>query len=200
MKKVSVIILLVSVVFFSKDINAQEFTYGVQGGVNFAVQSSIGNIYDNSDIRTGLSGGAFMSYLLSEKFSLKAEFNYDQLGSKTDEVENKYDYISIPVVVAYELHKGNSKAWSIDYYLGPRVSFLMKAESEYSNSELEVVDQMDDSENVDFGLQTGFVVKYPVGENKIFVNIKYGMGLLSFNKNDSDPKNKFFGVGLGYEF
>lgn len=200
MNNLSKLTVLVGAVLMSTSLMAQDFNYGVQGGANFAVQSSIGDIYDNDDIRSGFSAGAFVNYSFTEKFSLQTEINYDQKGSKYDNIENNYDYLSIPILASYELHKGNKTPWSLDFNVGPYASFLLSAETDFSNPELGTIDQVDNTNSAEFGMQAGFTVRYPINNQNVLLNLKYGMGLTAYDKDDSDPKNKFFGIGIGYEF
>jgi len=76
----SLVIALSLLISFS--INAQDFHYGIKAGTNFAVQSEIASYFNNSDIRTGLSVGAFGNMDLNNWFSLQTEINYDQKGGK----------------------------------------------------------------------------------------------------------------------
>lgn len=181
-------------------VQAQNFKYGVQLSSIFSVQSEIGDIYDNSNIRSGIGVSAFGTYALNDRFSLQAEVGFDQKGSKTDEVNNKYDYLSIPVLASYNLDKGKKTPWKLDFYAGTYLSFLTDAKQEFDNAEIKDIDMYDNSNNTEFGLLSGFAYRYPVKNNNLLVNLRFGMGLTAFDKKDSDPKNKFMSLGIGYEF
>jgi hypothetical protein len=58
----------------------------------------------------------------------------------------------------------------------------------------------DNTENTELGAIMGFGLRYPVKESNILFNVRLGLGLTSFDKNDADPKNKYIGLSLGYEF
>lgn len=200
MNKFCKVSLVAGVMLISISIQAQKLNYGVMGGVNFAVQSELGDIYNNDDIRTGFSAGVFVNYALSDKLGLQVQMNYDQKGSKTETVTNKFDYWSVPILVNYQLFEANKSKLALEYYLGPSVAFLMKAEGVFANDELDNQDYSNDTKSAELGFQTGFTLRYPFNNQSVFLNVKYGMGLTAINDNASDLKNKFWGVGFGYEF
>ncbi|MDA3892903.1 MAG: porin family protein [Salinivirgaceae bacterium] len=200
MNRISRLTVAAGVVFLSRNIQAQNVNYGVQVGSNFAVQSDIGGIYDNDEIKPGLNIGVFGSYSLTDKFSLQTEFSYDQKGSGNEDFSNHYNYFSIPVLAKYNLHGAESNSWTLDCYAGPYAAFLLNAESVFENNEYDNVDLSYNTNNAEFGIQYGFMVKYPIKDNSILFNLKFGMGLTPYDENDSDSKNKYVGIGLGYEF
>ncbi len=201
MKAISRFILVAGLFFAFGSLNAQKFKMGVQAGTNLAVQSPIGDYYSNEDIRAGLHAGIFGNLSLNESIYLQAEINYDQKGSKTSNVTNKYDYISVPVLFNYSLGKSWKTPLKFNLYAGPYAAFLTNAESKLSSNEIsETLDMKDNTENSEFGVITGVGLRYPIKESNLLFNIRLGLGLNSFNKNDADPKNKYIGLSLGYEF
>jgi len=200
MKVIKKVALILGFVVMFGTSQAQEFSYGLQVGSNFAVQSSIGDIYDNDDIGIGLHAGVFGCYVLNEKIGFKVELNYDKKGSETDAVKNQYDYLTLPILANYNLYTGTKTPVGLDFYIGPYAAYLLSANSEPKNVEIDDIDMYDSSNAAEFGLVSGFVIKYPVNHHNILLNLRYGMGLTSFNKDNSDPKNKYVGIGIGYEF
>ena len=181
--------------------NAQSFKFGIQAGTNFAVQSPIGDYYNNDEIRTGLHAGLFGNYSLNERIYLQTELNYDQKGARTGDFKIDYDYLSVPVLFNFSLGKSWKTPLRFNIYTGPYVAFLLNGESEIENSELnEITDLKDNTNTAEFGLITGFGIKYPINKQNIIFDIRLGLGLSPFDKNDNDPKNKYIGISLGYEF
>jgi len=177
---------------------AQNFHYGFKAGANFAVQSEIASYFENSNIRTGLSAGVFSNYRVNNWLSLQAEANYDQKGEKSSDITNKYDYLTVPVLAKFSLGKSDKTALEFNLNLGPFAGFLLNAKSEIEGTEIDV---KDNTENLELGAIAGFGMKYPVtNTNNIIFDLRLGLGLTSFNKNDSDLRNKYVGVTLGYEF
>jgi len=182
---------------FSVGVSAQNFHYGVKVGANFAVQSEIAHYFDNENIRTGLSVGAFGNYEINNWLSLQAEANYDQKGSKTESSVNKYDYLTVPVLAKFSLGKSDKTKLKFNLNVGPYAGFLLDAEHEVEGV---TTDYKDNTENFEIGAIAGFGMKYPIANNNIVFDLRLGLGLNSYDKNDSDPSNKYIGVTLGYEF
>jgi len=201
MKKISRITLTLGLILTLGSLSAQDFKFGIQAGTNLAVQSPIGDYYNNEDIRAGLHAGIFSNYSFNKNIYLQAELNYDQKGSQTKDVISKYDYISVPILFNYSLGKSWKTPLKFNIYAGPYASFLVNAESEIDTDEInESVDMKNNSENTEFGVITGFGLRYPVNESNLLFNIRLGLGLSSFDKIEADPKNKYIGLSLGYEF
>ena len=198
MKTLKIKSLVISLaLLISVSVSAQNFHYGVKAGANFAVQSEIANYFDNNNIRTGLSVGAFGNYEINNWFSLQAEANYDQKGGKSENTVNKYDYITVPVLAKFSLGKSDKTKLKFNLNVGPYAGFLLGAESEVEDV---TVDLKDNTENFEIGAIAGFGMKYPIANNNIVFDLRLGLGLNSYDKNDSDPSNKYVGVTLGYEF
>jgi len=182
-------------------LSAQDFRFGIQAGTNFAVQGPIGDYYNNDEIRVGLHAGVFGNYSFNESIYLQTELNYDQKGAKDGDYKINYDYLSVPVLFNYSLGKSWKTPLRFNIYTGPYAAFLLNAESKIDNGEInETLDLKDNTNNTEFGWITGFGMRYPINEQSILFNVRLGLGLSAFDKNDSEPKNKYIGVSLGYEF
>lgn len=193
-------LVVIGISIISISVTAQNLSYGVQAGANFAVQSPIGDIYDNDDVRTGFNIGVFSNYKLTNNLSLQAELNYDEKGSKYDEAAYAYNYLTLPVMCKYKLYnEPNSKAM-FDFYAGAYMSFLLSAEKDFDSSEMKNVDLTDDTNNVALGILYGFTFKYPVFDNYVLMNLRFGLDVSPYDKHDSDLKNKYMGLSVGYEF
>lgn len=188
---------LAAAMLLSASIFAQDFHYGIKAGANFAVQSEIADYFNNDNIRTGLSVGAFGNMAINNWLTLQTEVNYDQKGGKSESVVNKYDYLTVPVLAKFSLGKSDKTALQFNLNAGPYAGFLLNAETEVEGS---TVDLKDNTENFEFGVIAGFGMKYPVANHNIVFDLRMGLGLTSYDKNDSDPSNKYIGVTLGYEF
>jgi hypothetical protein len=198
MKSLKIKTLLLSIALLvGAGINAQEFHYGINAGSNFAVQSGIAEYYKNENIRTGLHVGVFGNMALKNNFSLQGEINYEQKGEKEDGNIRKYDYISVPVLVKYSLGKSDKTKLKFNINAGPYAGYLINAETEIEDV---TTDIKDNSEDFELGAILGFGMKYPIANNNIVFDLRMGLGFTDFDKNDSDPKNKYIGISLGYEF
>jgi len=191
------------IVLFSLQASAQneaansKYHFGFKGGVNLAVQSDIASYFENETIRTGLSVGVFANRAMTSNLDLQAELNYSQKGDKSATTVLKYDYIEIPVLLKYSLGESDLSALKININAGPYASFLINAESTTNDID---TDMSDSTEDFEFGMVAGLGFKYPVANNNLVLDIRLGLGLTPYDKNDSDPNNKYFGITLGYEF
>jgi len=186
------ITLLISGVSF-----AQNFHYGIKAGTNFAVQSEIADYFQNNNIRTGLSAGAFGNMDINNWLNLQAEVNYDQKGGKTETSTLKYDYLTVPVLAKFSLGKSDNTKLKFNINAGPYAGFLLNAETEIEDV---TTDIKDNTEEFEFGVIAGFGIKYPIANNNIVLDLRMGLGLTSYDKIDTDPNNKYIGITLGYEF
>jgi len=69
--------------------NANPFTYGVKGGVNFSIFNGsieLGTIEINPRFYTGFTLGAFVDYKITDKFSVKGELLFSRKGSRFEEI------------------------------------------------------------------------------------------------------------------
>ena len=196
MKKIGLKSLTLAVaLLIGINLNAQNFHYGIKAGSNFAVQSDVAEYFSNDDIRVGLSAGAFANYTLAKNFELQAELLYDQKGASNDDLTFRYDYLTLPVLAKYNLPKAGKVGFNIN--AGPYAGLLLSAEKE---SEGVTTDLMDNSEDFDFGFVAGLGFEYPIANNNLVVDLRLGVGLAEFDKTNSDPKNKYVGLTIGYEF
>jgi len=195
--------VVMSLIFLSATLilNAQKMNYGIQAGSNFAVQSQIGDYYNNEDIRIGWHAGVYAKYSLINKIAIQAEVNYDQLGSKSSTNKNKFDYINIPVLFNYSIGKSDLTALTFDLYTGPYAGFLINAKNVLSTQETETTTDLKQNTNkITGGAILGFGLRYPVREQKILFDIRLGLGLAPYDKNSNVSKNKYVSLSLGYQF
>ena len=198
--KISTIALVLSLIV-TTGVFAQEYHYGAKAGINLAVQSEIADYFNNDNIRTGLNAGLFGNMTFENGFGLQTEINYEQKGGKSDNITSKYDYVSVPVLAKYSLGKSDKTSLKFNINAGPYASFLVNAENEIDADGIKsTIDMKDNTENVEFGIITGFGMEYPVGDNSLTFDVRLGLGLTAFDKNDSEPNNKYVGITLGYQF
>lgn len=197
LKVKSLVVALAVLLGFSAQAQNQNFNYGIKAGANFSVQSEIAEYFSNEGIKPGLSVGAFGNINVNNWLGLQAEVNYDQKGSKEDGITKQYDYLTVPVLAKISLGKGDLTDMQFNINVGPYAGYLLNAESE---SEGVTTDMKDNTNDFEFGTILGFGMKYPIANNNIVFDLRLGLGLTAYDKNNSDPKNKYIGVTLGYEF
>jgi hypothetical protein len=95
------------------------------------------------------------------------------------------------------LGKSDRTALKFNVNAGPYAAFLLNSEIEIDGKS---VDMNEVTENFEAGAILGFGMKYPVANDHLVFDLRLGLGLTSFDKNDTDPNNKYIGISLGYEF
>jgi hypothetical protein len=184
--------LFIAVILFAaKGILAQHTTqFGVKGGVNFA-NIKIQNASEG-DHRVGLHAGGLAHIHLSRRFALQPEIMYSGQGREQTinnvEYTTRLSYINVPVLVQYMAGTG------FRLQTGPQVGFLVDAEAEANNVE---VDVSDNYEKVDVSWAFGASYLTTVG---IGFDARYNLGLTNINDGNQEMKNRVWQLGLFYQF
>ncbi len=169
-------------VFGLSNVNAQETSFGVKAGVNFA---SLGG--DDSDGLDGLTSfhvGGVAVIGVSEKFAVQPEVVYSSQGASFDGEDLQLDYINVPVLAKFYVAEG----FSIE--AGPQIGFLMSADADGE-------DVKDFFKSTDFSGAIGLGYKMETGLN---FAARYNLGLGSIGENDVDWKNNVIQLSVGYNF
>ena len=189
------------ILLVSAGVYAQDFNYGIKAGSNFAVQSEIGDIYNNNDIKIGLNTALFTTYQISENTYLQIEISYDQKGSNTEDLKMNFDYLTVPLLVKRSLGKSYHTPLEFHVNAGPYAALLLKAEEEVIiDGATEIRNVSKNFNKTEFGLMTGLGMKYPINNKNILFDLKLGVGLTTLAPKDSEIRNKYIGISLGYEF
>ncbi len=188
MKKI--LLSAVAIAVFGFSAQAQDINFGIKAGANFA---NFGGDAEETSMKTGFHAGAVVEFKLSEQFSIQPELVYSMQGCKAenllgDEIENKLDYLNLPIMAKYYLMEG------LSLHAGPQVGFLMSAK-------LEDEDVKDSYESIDFALNGGAEYELPMG---VFFQARYSAGLANINASeDADDfklTNNVISVSIGYKF
>jgi opacity protein-like surface antigen len=189
-------------------VNAQSPIIGIRAGANIATISGAGNIYDNSNLKSGSSFSAMLGYSLDKTWSLFGELGFEQKGfqnslssnSIESKITRRFDYINIPVALrgTYPL---NDKI-SIYGQLGPYNSFLVNSKyDETRNGESIQSKKTDPNINSsDFGWWLGGGVEFPIAGKKFNADLRYSRGIMEVDKTNSELRNKSLTVSLGFWF
>ena len=197
--------LVAAFAFISFSSFAQETTFGVKAGVNFA--SAGGDVSEEVDGRTGFHVGGLAEIMFTEKFGIQPELLYSMQGATSEYGESgitlkeelKLDYLNLPVLAKYKFAPG----WNV--HLGPQIGFLLNAESEIEASmDGETVTETEDIKNyissVDYGLSGGLGYELEMG---IFFDARYYLGLSDIsddNNADESVQNNVIQLSVGYKF
>lgn len=204
MKKAIVIMSLVSLFVYTPVFG--QVNFGVKAGGNLQTLAGLGDLWLNP-LRGGSHIGVFTEFEMSPSWSLQAELNYQEKGSKMDgaellgldELAVENHYLSLPVLSKYYFAgKGATRLYILN---GPELSYLMASQRIEDSGEKSVVSN-NDSElyKTDLSLVFGAGLQVPFRSNCVFADVRYDMGLLQVDKSDKHLRNKVMELSLGLRF
>ncbi len=186
---------------FSQNVFGQ-IELGVKGGFSLvnlkgiAVNVAPGEFisFDNS-IKPSFHFGGFGIYEITEKLNLQGEFIYFNKGAKSKEATLSLHYISIPVLVNYEVYD--------NLYLqgGPEIGFLMAARTKIGGTNFDLKGFYNNA--VDFTLNLG--AKYQLN-SELHIGMRYALGLSDLRDDDNGDLaslkflNRGLHISVGYRF
>jgi len=156
----------------------QGISGGAKGGLNLANQkyTSDGVALDTK-AKPGLLVGAYLIYMINEKFGVQPEVLFSMQGSKWDfdgdDSKFKFNYINIPVLLRYNITE------MISIHAGPQFGMLLSADLEDEDGD--ELDIKDDIKGLDIAGATGVEVDLP---NGLGFGARYVLGFT--NNVDSD--------------
>lgn len=182
-------VLFAAALLITFSVKAQEFNFGVKGGINVAAIG--GNAY------VGLRGfgskisfhlGGIAEIPLAEKISLQPELLYSSQGTRWDFGTSgnslKLDYINLPVLGKYHILKGLSAE------AGPLFGFLISTNGQHQ----------DRFKKFDIAFAIG--ASYKLNDN-VFFGLRYNKGIANINDDGFDggsSRNNVFQISAGYAF
>ncbi|MCK0109876.1 PorT family protein [Flavobacteriaceae bacterium S0825] len=177
------LLLVMAVVAFCFTANAQETTFGLKAGVNFA--SVGGDDADGLDSRTSFHFGGVATIGISEKFAVQPELQYSSQGASEGDADLKLDYLNVPVLAKITVAEG----FSVE--VGPQIGFLLSADADGE-------DVKEFLKSTDFSAAIGMNYQLESGLN---FGARYNLGLGNVvDEEDADWKNNVFQVSIGFNF
>jgi hypothetical protein len=117
MKKI--LLSLFTLITFFSNLNAQETSFGIKAGVNYAfINGDIPNVIP--DIK--YHAGAFLNFSFTDLVALQPEFIFSVKGFGDDKENLDLSYIDVPVLFKLNL------ADKISFHLGPQFSYLLSSD------------------------------------------------------------------------
>jgi outer membrane protein with beta-barrel domain len=179
---------------------AQEMTYGVKGGVNFA-NLRFDDAEDTSfDDRIGLAAGGYVTIPLAGRLSVQPEVLFSQKGAKFDELGARgrleLDYLDVPVLMRYSF--GRWRGFHV--FGGPSIGLKLKARAvaEFAGEEDET-DIGDDVETIDFGVAAGAGIEI----GRFTIDGRYVLGLSNVNAVEAEQakiRTRVYAGMVGFRF
>ncbi len=204
MKKMIILVVALFTLIAVLPATAQ-VNFGVIGGLNLANLSVDPDAGVDISNRTAFGIGGILSFGVGETLALQLEPMFLQKGAKlklsdqgfTLEAEIKVSYIEVPAMLKFAFGSGDTKPYVM---AGPTVGYLLSAKVK---DDMEEQDIKDDVKNIDFGLAFGGGVSLPMGNNTVFVEGRYSLGLSDINDDSSDDtkiKTKGIQIMAGITF
>lgn len=208
MKKMSVLLVVFLALWMALPASAQ-INLGVMGGVNLANLSwdpePEGVEFPN---RIGFGIGGVLDYNLNNSVAFHLEPMYLLKGGKAEaeaydaKTEVKLAYLEVPIMLKYVFVINNIKPYVM---AGPTIGFNLSSKvKETWGGVSHEEDTKDHTKSIDFGLGFGAGVSVPVGNNFIFAEARYALGLTNINDepehSDSELKNKGIQIFAGISF
>jgi hypothetical protein len=190
---------VIMALFAITSVTAQNFTAGIQGGVDAARFSLFGATGGPLKYKTDLAGGIFAEAGLGSNFGVQLEVNYSAQGTgllrddATIVASYELNYITVPVLVKFY---GSPR---LNFFAGPQVGFLLNAKGKQSGAEEQ--DVKEQFKGTAFYAVFGTEYKFA---NGLFVNGRYNLGIGNLvnedNLADTEIKQRYFSFRLGYAF
>ena len=186
------ILVAAAMVLVGSYAQAQDFNYGVKGGLNL---TNLRGDFD-TDLRASFHGGVYGNYMLSDQWGVQAELLYSGQGADDEnnsDIKYQLRYLNLPILAKYYV----TDAFSVE--LGPQFGFLLDSDTDVIDVE---VDSDDLYKDFDFSVAAGVNYELEMGLN---FGARYNFGV-----TDIADSNVFFGndairnnviqISVGYTF
>ena len=155
---------------------AQDFKFGVKGGLNLS-NINFDSSFGDPDSRTGYHIGFVGQLSLAGMFALQPEVLYSAQGVKDLDI----DYLNIPILFKYKVAK------VLSFEAGPQFGIVVNDDLKDSGISSDLIKNSDISAAVGAGVEV----------SKFFAQIRYNFGFTDVLEN-IDSKNGNFQVSVGY--
>ncbi|MBN1212907.1 MAG: PorT family protein [candidate division Zixibacteria bacterium] len=205
------VVLLFAISGFAQTEGTGLTAKGIKLGVNLS--KATGGDVDESDMKLGFGGGAFVEYSFNPQFAVQPELLFMMKGDKVTvgdkDYKNKLTYIEVPVLLKFKpTMEGNFKPV---IFAGPAIGLLMSAKSwDIDTTQTppvieDDVDVKDNMKSIDFGIAFGAGFMYMMQNGGgITFDVRYTMGLAKVpdpEEGDApDMKNTNISFMVGYSF
>ena len=201
MKKTMIFLMILSFVFIGIlpaqmiGDTGRTLGFGIKGGVNMAkwtgdeVDEITDGGFDQNSL-TAFSVGGFVTLPIGNALTLRPEVLYTQNGAKFEGSEEGFDakfsmhmnWLTIPVLAVFDLGPiGIFAGPYFDFFLSGKTKIEMSYGGESFDEEEDI--ESDEVQSLNFGMIFG--AAYGV-TNNIDVELRYSMGLNSFDKEPDD--------------
>jgi hypothetical protein len=195
MKKIYVLILLMSVMSFASLTAQPDLGAGVKGGINLATQVTTGS-GENVAVQQllGFNAGAYVNLFINDFIGFQPELLISTRGSNWDDpyydVSDLLTYVDVPLLVKFQPVR------YANIHAGPQVGLMLNARQQDDETG-DITDIRDWYNFLDLGIAFGAEANLPY---RINITIRYVLGLISATNDVQyiEPwRNNFLQISIG---
>ncbi len=203
--------LLLSIGAFAQE-SGRVWSIGPEIGAAF---SNHGKDADDSDYKSGLVAGGFVTYSIRDTYAFTGKVLFNQKGSKWEDgdVKERLNYIEIPVLARVFFNREGTIRPNV--FFGPSFGFLTGAQVKLGDNDYENIEDINDYplfdgaesykdvyNTFDFGVSLGLGLSIRVANEMYFIiDTRYTYGLSEIYKNaDGSSNNQNATVTAGLSF
>jgi len=158
---------------------------GVKIGLN--VSGTYAHEYvDNETLKTGLIGGVFYEFPITNNIALRTELLYTQKGVKYVEYTGYYNYIEIPFLFS------RMSSTNKTMYAGPSIGIETGSKGNYDGHSYDI----EGMEPVELSIVGGMI--YTINHN-FFIDSRLSLGVTPIYDWGADDRNIVLSILLGYK-
>jgi hypothetical protein len=197
-------VAFVGAVIVPQQVSAQEgdkvWSIGPELGINLAKYGDDGS---DSDFKTGILGGGFLTYSIRNTHAFTGKVLFSQKGAQDNDGNEKQtlNYIEVPVIV--RLFFNRDGAFRPNIFAGPSFGFLTGVRNKIGDGDYQKLDNYGDFYNTfDLGVTAGLGFNYECSPGtRILIDARYTHGLTDISKSSNTSIiNQAIGITAGVAF
>jgi hypothetical protein len=182
MRRLTLLLLAVSLAATAVPAQAQELTFGVRGGLNVATADVKGDLFTQDvGTRTGFHGGILGYVDIGEWFAIQTEVMYSQKGfaKGNGDVSLSVDYFEIPLLAVFKLRGKISPHLYAGAVLGLENNCKVASGDTKAGCDEVIAENLGlpRTKGADSGLMFGLGVEFDVGFAGLLLDAMYNYGL-----------------------
>jgi hypothetical protein len=203
--------LMLSIGAFAQE-TGRVWSLGPEIGAAF---SNHGKDADDSEYKSGLVAGGFVTYSIQDTYAFTTKILFNQKGAKSEDGETKerLNYIEVPVLARVFFNREGTVRPNV--FFGPSFGFLTGAQWKLGDDDYKNVEDIEDFDpftdvdsykdvynTFDFGVSLGLGLSIRVADEMYFIiDTRYTYGLSEVYKNaDGSSNNQNATVTAGLSF
>ncbi len=198
-------LLLAVVLCLPLSSRADSFTLG--GGLNFSTTDTEEEEGVEQSSRLGFNVGVGFEKEVAPGVFLVPEINLESRGAVAEGYDEDFDtdikatlkmtYLQVPLFLMLKFPAGGAV---VSIFGGPSLGFNLSSEIKLeADGESLTVDVKDDTESLDFGLEIGAGLEFPLGTMTAFVRPSYYLGFMEY-ADGGDSHHRNFKLKAGVHF